>query len=430
MRRSTTFPIGRVPLCAVLVLVVCISAAAQHEHLIHSFGTIPGDGAHPYAELIADASGNLYGTTGEGGTGSAGTVYELSPVGGDWTETILYSFTNGADGGYPYAGLVLDGNGDLFGTTMSGGIVGCLSSCGTVFELSPPMIQGGSWTETPIYSFGGGSDGSDPLADLIFDQAGNLYGTTLLGGGTGSCEGLTGLGCGTVFELSPSAPGQPWTETILYHFSGGADGGSPRGAVVFDNAGNLYGTTIEGGSSCQPIGCGTIFELNPSDAKIWTETVLHSFSDDGDGDAPQAGLAIDRLGDLAGTTAYGGGRAGGIVFALRPPGITRGDWEYKVLYRFGKITNDGYNPEAGVTLAGGNALYGTTVGGGSNGNGTVYKLTRTGSGMWEESSSYSFNNGGDGTTPFASVLLFDNTLYGTTVLGGSADAGTVFQIIP
>jgi len=429
--RSSATSFRPVAICAILLLVASTSAAAQHEHVIHSFGTISGDGAHPYTALIADLAGNLYGTTGAGGTSNAGTVYELSPGAGGWAETILYSFTNGADGGYPYGSPVLDSHGNLFGTTMSGGIVGCLSSCGTVFELSPPAIQGGSWTETPIYSFSGGNDGSDPLAGLIFDQAQNIYGTTLLGGGTGSCEGVTGLGCGIVFELSPpGTAGEPWTEMVLYRFSGGVDGGSPGGGVVFDDAGNLYGTTIQGGSSCQPLGCGTVFELSPSGDNTWTETVLHSFTGaDGDGEAPPAGLAVDEFGDLAGTTTYGG-HAAGTVFALQPPAVTGGEWEYRVLYRFGKITNDGNDPEAGVTLAGGNAIYGTTVGGGSSANGTVFQLTRTHGGPWQESGVYSFNNGDDGKIPFAGVLLLDGALYGTTVQGGSAKAGTVFKIIP
>jgi uncharacterized repeat protein (TIGR03803 family) len=204
--RSTT-GLRNLPIYAV-ILSVSVVAAAQHERVLYAFGTQSGDGRLPDGALIADAAGNFYGMTGSGGASEEGTVYELSPPtapAGSWTETVIYTFSGNEDGGGPFGALVFDAVGNLYGTTSSGGNLTCLEGCGTVFELSPPATQGQNWTETTIYTFDGADDGGVPDAGLIFDQAGNLYGTTSVGGGIGSCDGSAGSGCGSVFELSPPA---------------------------------------------------------------------------------------------------------------------------------------------------------------------------------------------------------------------------------
>jgi uncharacterized repeat protein (TIGR03803 family) len=261
------------------------------------------DGRQPQAGLIFDAAGNLYGTTAFGGyyglqTGY-GTLFELTPAGGgSWTEQVVHNFNHDfTDGDEPYAGLIVDAAGNLYGTTSGGGTIGY----GTVFELTP--TGGGTWTEV-LHSFGDGTDGLYPWAGLIFDAAGNLYGTTSEGG---TYDG------GTVFELTPAAGGG-WTEKVLHSFGNGNDGAYPHYAgLIFDAAGNLYGTTSGGGT----YGGGTVFELTPAGGGSWTETVLHSFGNGTDGAEPYAGLVFDAVGNLYGTTLGGGTYNYGTVFELQ-----------------------------------------------------------------------------------------------------------------
>jgi len=211
------------------------------------------NGGQPWAPPVSDSSGNLYGTTSEGGTGTCiyehwrtgcGAVYKLSPPvnGGSWTETLIYQFHNLEDGYYPVSTLVFDKAGNLYGTAEGGG--NQPYHCGTVFELSPPSSGSGPWTKSTLHSFNCDSNGGHPESGVVFDKLGNLYGTTIL---DGNCS--ISVGCGVVFELSPpSSSGESWTETVLYSFQGGSDGAVPQGAIVFDGSGNLYGTTDSGGS--------------------------------------------------------------------------------------------------------------------------------------------------------------------------------------
>ena len=276
-------------------LLVTSTWAATHEQVLHSFNQNGTDGFYPSAGLIFDAAGNLYGTTPAGGSGcvpyfGCGTVFELTPtayVG--WTERVLYSFCVGNcdDGSQPFAGLIFDAAGNLYGTTHRGGGF----NLGTVFKLSPN--GNGGWTETVLHSFSYGTDGIYPSAGLIFDATGNLYGTTTEGG-TGS--GCGNDGCGTVFELSPNGNGG-WTETVLYSFcsqTNCTDGATPVAGLILDAVGNLYGTTNAGGnffSNC-PYLCGTVFKLSPNGNGGWTETVLHSFGSFADGASPYAGADL------------------------------------------------------------------------------------------------------------------------------------------
>jgi uncharacterized repeat protein (TIGR03803 family) len=217
--------------------------------VLHAF-TGGSDGAYPEAGLIADSNGNLYGTTRAGGASGVGTVFELmrpATAGGAWTETVLHAFTGGSDGAHPEAGLIADSKGNLYGTTAGGGGSGFGS--GTVFELMPPATAGGAWTETVRHAFTGGSDGLYPIAGLIADSKGTLFGTTMLGGSSN---------VGTIFLLtSPANAFEVWREAVLYAFTGGSNEGNPFARLIADSNGNLYGTTYHGGAS----NAGTVFEL-------------------------------------------------------------------------------------------------------------------------------------------------------------------------
>jgi uncharacterized repeat protein (TIGR03803 family) len=425
----------------IVVMSMVVPSRAQLHHVppaaptftvLYSFAG-PTDGAFPVAGLVRDAAGNLYGTTAGGGAssgcsfGSCGVVFKLAPAG---SETVLHSFTGGADGGTPSgAGLVRDAAGNLYGTTTSGG-TGCNGiGCGVVFKLSPTRI------ETVLYSFTGGPDGQDPYGGLTTDAAGNLYGTAVFGGSTtGTCHPFGG--CGVVFELircDSAASGYEFK--VLYSFTGGADGARPVARLVRDAAGNLYGTTANGGatSACYPpYGCGVVFKLSPSG----TETVLHSFSEPGDGAFP-GGLVRDAAGNLYGTGAtitsnpfvFGAGT----VFKLSPNGTET------VLYSFtGGV--DGGDPNGVVPDSAGN-LYGTTQeGGGSTACnvpdgtcGVVFKLSPSGT----KTVLHSFT-GADGGNSSAGLLRdAAGNLYGTTQYGGANTTcfspygcGVVFKLAP
>jgi uncharacterized repeat protein (TIGR03803 family) len=398
------------------------ASAVWTEKVLHSFGN-GTDGVSPQAGLISDAAGNLYGTTSSGGTYTYyGTVFELTPTaGGGWTEQVLHSFNNnGTDGLYPSSGLIFDAAGNLYGTTSGGGDYSCngSSQCGTVFELSP--TEGGGWTETVLHSFGNGTDGIVPYANLVFDTAGNLYGTTQYGGTYGG---------GTVFELSPTAGGGR-TEQVLYSFNcTGPDGCWPEASLIFDAVGNLYGTTSYGGTYFP---FGTAFELTPAAGGGWTEQVLHSFGSGIDGAYPHARLIFDAVGNLYGTTGGGGLWGYGTVFELAP--TVGGGWMETVLYSFCWQTNcaDGWMPDAGLIFDAAGNLYGTTYYGGAyNYSGTVFELTPAAGGGWTERVLYSFGSGTDGASPQAG-LIFDasGNFYGTTYSGGTYNYGTAFELTP
>ena len=351
------------------------------------------------------------------------------------TETVLHNFSNnGTDGNASYSGLIIDGSGNLYGTTVLGGTHhNCDNGggCGTAFKLSP--AEGGGWTETILHDFDyNGKDGYQPNGSLIFDGAGNLYGTTEYGG-TGACEGVTSVvGCGTVFELSPRTGGG-WSEKILYFFiSNGRDGNNPSGALIFDAAGNLYGTTTNGGA----YGSGTVFELSPGPQGDYSEKVLHSFQDAlVDGSFPNGSLTLDAAGNLYGTTPSGGTGHEGTVFELTP--AVGGEWPETVLHSFEKNGIDGYEPLGSLIFDAKGNLFGTTFDGGTGtcreGCGTVFELSPAAGGTWTETV-YSFADYLDGYWP-ASNLVSDasGNLYGTTVNGGTDGGcvcGTVFELTP
>lgn len=342
------------------------------EILLHSFTGHP-DGMYPGAGVVFDKSGNLYGTTSTGGRG-LGTVYKMTPPAkGEegWTETVLYSFTGQLDGGNP-SGVVLDSAGNLYGTTGSGGITttGCTTGCGTVFTLTPPVAEQTAWTETPLYAFAPVvfvvPDGIYPGAGVTFDAAGNLYGTTS-GGGFNICTG----GCGTVFKLERPAKGEAaWTETVLYHFGGHPDGAYPVAGVTFDATNRLYATTKEGGE----FGFGAVLRLNkPAKGKaLWTDTVLHSFhTGTADGGYPVASVIFDAAGNLYGTTSMGRIGGDGTVFKLTRSAKVKAPWVETVLHNF---SGDMPSETSGVIFDASGSLYGTIgPGGGSFGDVFVLK---------------------------------------------------------
>ena len=263
-----------------------------NENQPHVFTGPPNDGCHAYSNVIFDQTGNLFGTTYDGGTQDAGAVYELTRSRSAWIPNILYNFTYGEDGGAPYAGLVFDGSGNLYGTASAGGI-----GAGSVFELTH---SGSGWTYHSIHIFqSGGTDGMYPYAGLVFDRSGNIYGATVYGGQYGG---------GTVFELSPS--GGSWTYTLLYSLQGAV---GPLSSLTLDAAGNLYGTRQGDGSSDY----GSVFKLTPS-RDGWVFTDLHDFTGGTDGASPDGSVILDAAGNLYGTASTGGGYGYGVVFEITP----------------------------------------------------------------------------------------------------------------
>jgi len=397
-------------LSAALILAVA-SVEAQTETILHSFANNNGkDGTNPCAALVFDSAGNLYGTTTAGGVKGDGTAFELMPkAGGGWTEVGLHTFGNGSDGLYPYGNLIFDASGNLYGTTDQGGVYGL----GTVFELSPKI--GGGWTEKVLHSFGLDNDGWYPNGGLIFDSTGNLYGTAESGGTDKA---------GMVFKLSPAAGGR-WTETALHNFGRGKDGAEPVGNLIFDGSGNLYGAAYFGGDE----GKGMIFELSPKADGGWAESELHSFTGQPtDGYLPTGSLIFDSAGNLYGLTYKGGPDDLGTVFELTKG--AGGIWTSSILHGFENNGVDGNYPEGNLIMDSSGNLYGTASAGGSNNDGVVYEMSPEGGQSWLEDRLFSFN-GTDGQVP-CSGLIFDSSgnLYGTTLLGGAQNGGTVFELTP
>jgi len=379
-------------LIASLAIAAPPSLHAQMESVFYSFPQVNGMSPYPYAGVVRDAKGNMYGTTWIGGASGSGTVYKVSPQG---VATILYSFTGGADGANPIGALVRDASGNLYGTTNAGGANGV----GAVFELS----KGG--TETVLHSFArNGIDGWGPWATLLRDKNGNLYGTAEYGGANGG---------GTVFELTPEG-----TETLLYSFGANAtDGYFPNPELVRDANGNFYGTTYAGGVN----GVGTVFKLTATG----TETVLHSFANNGlDGYQPGAGVVRDGQGNVYGTTINGGPNGQGAVFRLSAKGVET------VLLSFNGF--DGVHPYAALVRDKKGNLYGTAAGGGLDGlegYGSVFELV---DGGVDENVLHIFAGGTDGGYPYRAALVLDSNgnLYGTTIYGGANLSGTIYKVVP
>lgn len=394
--------------------------AHAKEKVLYTF-TGGADGGDPSSSLVMDASGNLYGTTDSGGNlqdcdgYGCGVVFELTPNGnGGWQESVLYAFQGAPDGSYPGGNLVFDGSGNIYGTTSGGGTgTSCNQGCGTVFELSPQ--QDGTWTETVLYDFQGEPDGAFP-AGLTFDAAGNLFGITP-GGGTHNN--------GIAYELSPAGKGNgAWSEKALYEFS--EQDGTLNPVLIFDGQGNLYGTYYSIDVQFCGFNCGAVFELKPANLQ-WTETDLYDFLGGGNGGQPAAGVIRDTKGNLYGTGAEGGNNFG-IVFELKRSG---GQWKESMLYNFCSRNNcaDGAFPLAGLVMDGKGALYGTTDWGGECSLcGVVFKLKRTKS-TWKETVLYDFQGGYGAGSQESLILDGQGNLYGTAGSAYGNGAGIVFEVM-
>jgi uncharacterized repeat protein (TIGR03803 family) len=393
--------------------------------------------------LTVDASGNIWGISPFGGAYGYGDVFELTQnATGEWTETVLYSFTNGSDGGIPNDddGPLIDSEGNLYGMTSQGGLP---NGGGTVFKLEH---SSSGWRESVLWKFTCGNDGCAPDASLVSDSAGNLYGTTFEGG-------YDGIGSGTVFELSPDGSGN-WKETTLYRFSGGRDGGDPQSALVFDQSGNLYGTTSFGGYSNNCVGdiygCGVIFELTQGAGGDWNEQVLYAFRGGRDGARPSGKLVFDASGAIYGVTSLCGDfscnpyayTGFGTVFRLAPPTSTGGQWCLSRLHAF-TGGSDGAHPSVGLIVDKAGVVFGTAPGGGKGqcysyppvGCGTLYRLAPTQQGGWNFELIYSFLGKTDGGVP-SKITFAGSTAYIPTGAGGSfynnscslTGCGTIFQL--
>jgi uncharacterized repeat protein (TIGR03803 family) len=415
---------------------VANSQTANNERVLYSFSG-GADGGQPLSELVFDAHGNLYGTTHDGGDFGDGTVFELTPASngywGEWSEKVLHSFhRDGKDGAHPTAGVVFDKEGNLWGTTENGGadLDPHFTNGGTVFELS--LGPNGTWSET-VFSF----PHAYIQSGLIFDKAGNIYGTTR------TDPRASGTGDGTVFKMARASNGK-WTLTTLYAFrlenpySGNPnwnDGSGPAAGLIFDAADNLYGTTPMG-SGGTPLTDGTVFKLTRGSNGMWAETVLHNFNfRAGDAGGPRTDLIMDSHGNLYGT---GGGGAFGVGSVFELSTGSNGKWAETILYNFNDkndTTGDGLAPHCRLVFDKAGNLYGTTSGGGHGLGGTVFKLSPGQNGKWSMTVLHTFAR--DGTEGDASQagLIFDaqGNLYGTTSRGGgdrnTPGHGAVFAIL-
>jgi uncharacterized repeat protein (TIGR03803 family) len=339
--------------------------ATRNKTVLYTF--LGGSDGQEPSSPIEDKTGALYGTTYSGGdNNNDGTVYKLTPSSAGYSESILYRFKGGIDGANPSSALKANQWGGLFGVTVHGGTNGL----GTVFRLTPTSS---GYVETILYSFKGGRDGATPRATILMGAAGDLYGTTLEGGG-GQCLGIENgpAGCGTVYELVRSSG---YAERVLYRFQGGLDGANPYGGIIADSHGSLYGTTGNGGSftGCVPDaggkGCGTAFKLTRTN-RGYAEIILHRFKSVRGGHGPGGNLVIGSNGQLYGATLVGGEERWGTLFALTP---TSKAYQETVLYTFTGLS-DGANPLGSLTIANNGDLVGTTQGGGTSGDGTLFEL--------------------------------------------------------
>ena len=423
---------------------------------LYTFVNQPEDGGNPIG-LAAGSNGVFYGVTASGGLGY-GTVFAVTPpaeTGGAWTETVLYDFKGKSDGAIP-SGIAVgsgpDGGTILYGTTAYGGTGalpnGCLitvaaglppltySGCGTVFSLTPPASPNGQWTESVLYNFAGGGDGGEPYTGVVIGAGGVLYGTTSYGG-VACAPSDPYFTCGVVFSLTPpKAAGGTWAEAVLYSFNSPfGPPGAPSGLAI-GSGGVLYGAFQSDNTSCSNNGCGAIYSLTPPKSgsrAAWSVNALYAFKGGSDGFAPSA-VSIGSGGVLYGTTPVSPPNPDGTVFSLTPPASGTGAWTHTVLYTFqGGGYNDLSSPSSGVAIGAGGVLYGTATQGLDTGSGGVFSLTppATAGGAWTETILHAFAAGSDGSYPSTGLLIgHGGVLFGVTYFGGLWYSGTVFSLAP
>ena len=398
---------ARLSILMLAVLVLRCDLQAQTGRVLHSFVGSPHDGSGPQGLIAVDQAGNVYGSTPFGGNrsgicaalGGCGMVFREVNRNGAFLYNPLYLF-HGDDGAQPYAGIVVGPNGVVYGTTLFGGGTGCGGNgCGVVFKLTPPPMFCHmalcSWEETVIYSYTNNGP-ANFFSTVIVDSAGNLYGESF-GGGTGN---------GTVYKLSPSDGGN-YTETTLYSFTGGADGGEPMSEVALDAAGNIYGTAAFGGAN----GYGTAFKLVRT-AGGYTFHLLYSFTGGRDGGIPQGNVVLDSAGNLYGASGTGGG-----IFQVTPSGT------------FTVIDTQASSLQAPFSIDAAGNIYGTTYGGGQRDDGAMFKDTNSG-GVWTHNVIFSFD-GANGGLPLSRVGFgAGGNLYATSTAGGQSGQGTLVQVSP
>lgn len=401
-------------LAAIVCSLAQIAAAQTPVKTLLSFNGTESEG-----NLIFDSAGNLYGTTGDQYDPSLITVFELSPNSdGTWTENVLWTATGGTEPLNIRAGVIFDASGNLYGTSQYGGA----SDCGTVFKLT--HNSDGSWSESNLHDFDC-SDGNWAIAGVIFDNSGNLYGTTTFGGASNA---------GVVFQLTPNADGT-WTYNILHTFTTGSDGAYPgHGSLAFDSKGNLYGTAAGGaGGSCTVlyVGCGTVFKMSPKANGTWSFKVIYSFTGGNDGGAPEYGVTFDKAGNLYSSTYTGGKYQEGTVFEL--VSHTNGTYGEKVLHAF--RGGDGNGPFSGVIFDSVGNLFGSTAYGGDNqcfnapGCGVVYELTPNSSGGYTDNTLVHFH-GTPLATPYSNFVMDSlGNLYGTATGYGMYASGEIYEVI-
>ncbi len=419
--RSFGFSAFGMALLCLVSMMPTQSAQAQTFTVLHNF-TGSRDGDMPYSGVTLDRAGNLYGTTLQGGNTGLGTVYQLKLFHGQWLLNPLYQFQQPI-GAYPQGRVVFGPDGSLYGISSAGGtgtgIFGpgddpCPQGCGAVYKLQPPATTCRtslcSWIATSLYSFTGGADGYSPsFVDPVFDQEGNLYGTT---------EGGGPDGCGAVFQLTP-AHGN-WTEGVLYGFDCGPNGFAPSSGVTFDTAGNIYGTASAGGA-----GAGTVYQLSRSGSG-WIESTLYAFQEGQDGSEPVAPVLFDAAGNLYGATLGAGPHNDGTVFQVQSSG---GNWIFSLVYGFdqGRIYG---GPNGNLLMDARGDIYGTTWSGGAFANGSVFKLTPTGLGGWTYTDLHDFS-AEDGSLVFGGPAMDANgNLYGTAAMGGQYGHGVIWEVTP
>jgi uncharacterized repeat protein (TIGR03803 family) len=413
MSRRTRLVLHTLAAFVAITILSASSSAASRERILYTFQGISG--ANPAAPLVADAKGDLYGTAANGCAYNYGCVFELSHSAGRWTETVLYSFS-GSDGATPGTSVVLDSAGNIYGTTSLGGDF----NSGVAFKLTPS--SSGPWTETVLHSFGSGTDGQVP-SELILSPSGDLYGITQFGGtASGQDNG------GTVYRLTFA--NNAWTETILYSFPGqflGPDGDLPVGGLAIDKEGNLYGVTQAGGTA----GKGAVFTLARAADGSFTERIIHSFHVS-DGDLPNSTPVLDSAGNLYGTTYFGGNAnicppdGCGVIYELTKN--ANGSWSEIVLRELQK--QDGWQAVGPVVFDRAGNLYAAAQAGGAYSWGSIYEITPHSPAPWTERIVHNFTNNPDGASPSGIIVNASGSIFGVTGAGGSSQMGIIFEIAP